>query len=174
MANSTISDPYDLSGDNAALHKTKIRGGRSAPYIMLRLYNQRVVYSDFSDADTSEALDLNATFTSNAFPANVIILAAWLQLYDEFAGPSHTAVTLQLGDAGDPNGLIDATNVWTGAGLGRKVGLTTEVMTQELAYVPLLQIDTTADDVADLTSGDVGVFVLLIEIPLLAVGTIND
>lgn len=175
MANSTVVNPWGLNIDNS-IHADLVRqGGKSGrPYIMPRIYNQIVVYGDYSDADTSEALDLNATFTANAFPANVMITHAWLQLYETFGGGTVSAATLILGDAGDDNGLVASTNVFTGQALGIKVGVATEAITQETAYVPLLQLDTTDGNIDTLTSGAVGVFVSYIEIPSIPQGIVRD
>jgi hypothetical protein len=175
MANSTVVKPWGLGHDNAILKDLTRSGGKAGrPYIMPRLYNQIVTYADYSDSDTSEALDLNATFTSNAFPANVMMIGGWLQLYQTFGGGTVSAATLILGDAGDDNELVASKNVFTGQALGLKLGINTNVYPQEAAYVPLLQLDTTDGNIDTLSSGVVGVFIQWIEIPSIPQANVRD
>jgi len=123
-------------------------------------WSQRVKYSDYSDSDTSEALDLNATFTGNLFPKNVTITGAWVQRVTDFAGGSVSAATIILGDAADDNQLLTQLDVFTGAKATAELERTPAAAgfadggLWETGYVPLLQLDTTTANIDTLTAGE--------------------
>ena len=159
MANSNFPlKTGSANGGNAALINALRSGGviRNA-WMPIFLYSQLVSYSDFSDSDTSEELDLNATFTSNLFPANVVRRAAYIYVAEDFAGGSVSAATVELGDTGDPNGLLTSTNVFTGA-TNNWVGTPAAAEAEqrvELAFAPTLTLTTTDGNIDTLTAGKV-------------------
>lgn len=113
-----------------------------------------VKYSDFSDADTSEELDLNVTFPKRALPTNIRIRDTYAELVQEFAGGTVSAATVEVGDTGDPNERFTALNVFTGAGTGLKT-VTEGALPRsfEAAYAPVLKLDTTGGNINTLTAG---------------------
>lgn len=141
----------------------KAMSGSYPPIALGYWWIQRVRYSDYSDADTSQSLSLNVAFPHNAFPAAVFILpGAYIDLIEVFAGGSVSAATMILGDTNDDNGLLTSSNVFTGATLGRTVTPTAAEYPDTLyesQYVPLLQLDTTTDNIDTLTSGIVDVYI---------------
>lgn len=130
----------------------------TGPWLPELIWTETVSYSDYSDADTSESLDLNATFTSNLFPSNVFLTVAWLEIITAFSGGTVSAATMILGDAGDDNGLITESSVFTGAsGLVQAGGAESYRSTLEASYTPLLQLDTTGGNINTLAAGEVRV-----------------
>lgn len=161
MANSTF--PIPIGKKNGANRDAldAIRTERF-PFIHapIYVYEQIVQFSDYSDSDTSEALDLNATFTGNAFPANVLVWGAWLDHITDWAGGSVSAATLELGDVAATQELVAATSVFTGVGASLLAGVAGYGPKLEAAYVPLLELNTTTDNIDSLTAGKTRVCIL--------------
>ena len=108
-------------------------------------------------AATAQAIDLNVAFPALQFPLNVQCGEAYIRRTTDFAGGSITAMTAQVGDAGDPNGLVTAVDVFTGAAATAShsgtVAAAEYAMHVELAFVPLLTLSTTGDDLDQLEPG---------------------
>ena len=110
-------------------------------------------------AATEQAINLNTAFPSTAFPENVQCGQAYIKRVTDFAGGSATAVTAEVGDAADDNELVTALDVFTGAVATQVYEDTPSAanyaMHIESAYVPLLTLTVTGDNVDDLTAGSV-------------------
>jgi hypothetical protein len=133
---------------------------------------QRVRYSDFDDADTSEVLNLATAFPQNPFPDDVFLSFspfAYLDLREVFAASGLTDADFILGITGDTNGLVEVQAVETGQALGRKFapGTLYTVATLDRAGSTelLLQLDTAGANIDALTSGIVDVYVPYILMP---------
>jgi hypothetical protein len=154
-------NPWGLNADPALIledHKQALY-----PYIPIKVWHQIVRHSDFTTVGVEQALDLNATFTTNTFPTNVIVIGGYGRLFEVFAGGTISACTVELGDAGNDNEIITATDVFTGASLARQLGL--NINTQEAAYTPLLTMTATAGNLSTTESGIYGVYILYIDLP---------
>ncbi len=110
--------------------------------------------TDLAAAVTQE-IDLNVAFPNNTFPTNVQRGEAYIKREVDFSGGTITAINASVGDANDPNGLVTATNIFTGAGEGYfgSPAAAEYAMQPESAFVPTLTLDTTGDNVADVTAG---------------------
>jgi hypothetical protein len=122
---------------------------------------RRVLYTRFTDADTSQVLNLHTLFT---FPANVWLANSghYLNLRQVFAAPSLTDADLILGVSGDTNGLAEAVAVETGQSLGIKSpgGTFDEAVGLFNAqHEPLLQMDTVGANLSAFTTGIVDVHI---------------
>lgn len=146
---------------NATMIKRAMTG--SPPLSLAYWWVQRVRFSNFTSAATSQALDLSATFASNAFPTNVFLCAgSYVDLIQVFSGGAVATATVILGDAGVTNGLLTSSNVFTGATLGATVTPSATEYRQfnfESAYVPLLTLTTTVGNVNACTQGIVDVYI---------------
>jgi hypothetical protein len=124
---------------------------------------QRVTYEHFTDADTSQVLTLNTLFPENPFPPDVFLLdVAYFDLREVFAAPTLTDLDFILGITGNTNGLIEVTAVETAQDLGVKApggDLYAAATRYQAAMSPLLQADSTADNLADMTSGVVDIYI---------------
>jgi hypothetical protein len=129
----------------------------------------RVLYSDYSDADTSQALNLadladtlvaaGSPRTSGAIPDDALFGYWCADLKQVFAGGTIATATVILGYSGDDNGYLTSTNVFTGATLGRKRTAAAALWTpQPLAGDPLLQLDTTVGNISTATTGAIDIF----------------
>lgn len=139
----------------------------------IRYWRRNVRIGDFTAAaSTSDEIDLFADITAAAlgrlgqsgdFPANVWINVAppYIRRITAFAGGAVSACTAEVGDTGDPNGLVTATNVFTGASAGI---VTTPSAAEygarfEAAYAPTITLRTTTANVSVLTAGELEVVI---------------
>jgi len=136
----------------------------------------RVLHSDYTEADGSQALNLAdladtlvASSTggrrcSGALPDTASNFGFWTcDLREVFAGGVISAATMILGYSGDDNGYLTSTNVFTGATLGRKKTAAAALWgMQPLAGDPLLQLDTTTGTVAAATTGCIDVYAMFL------------
>lgn len=137
------------------------------------VWRRNVRIGDFTGAAaTSQALNLFTGLTATAlarpgqsgdFPANAWINTAmgpYIRRITDFSGGSSTAVSVQLGDAGDPNGLLTTTSVFTGVGAGISwtPAAAEYARRPEDAYAPILTI-TSDVNIAALTAGELEVVI---------------
>jgi hypothetical protein len=123
----------------------------------------RVDFDDLTAAATSEVITfaeaiVNHPTGAEAVPTNARVMFAWINLLEEFAGGSVSAITMDLGDAGNDDELVAAEDVFTGASTGVKTGAGAYTLgTFEAAYTPILTFEATDDNVVNLTAGAVEV-----------------
>ncbi len=122
------------------------------------------VESTFTVADLTTASATEAESIAN-FPADAYPLRADIIIGEYFTGGAATAVTAQIGDTGDPNGLVAAVNVFdtstVGSSLQNAGELTDGVEAEygstgpslEAAYAPEVLFTVTTDTADDLTAG---------------------
>jgi hypothetical protein len=122
----------------------------------------RVEYTDFSETDTSETITWAAAAAFHpqgslgSIPANAKIMDAWVVRIADFAGGSVTAVTVDLGDSGNDDELLDAADLFTGAKATAAVSNADGIYSLgsiESAYVPQLVFTTVGANLDDLTAG---------------------
>ena len=123
-----------------------------------------VTHADLTAAATSQVLDWDdlvaAAFREGSVPTNARVMYAWGNLLTEFSGGSVSACTLSLGDGGAATELLNAVNVFTGAGAGLKTKNGAYTLgTFEADYDAKITVTTTDDDVADLTAGAIELFI---------------
>lgn len=108
-------------------------------------------------AAVTQEIDLNVAFPTLVFPENVQLGQAYLKRQVDLAGGAITAVTAEVGDTGDPNGLITALDVFTGAAATATYSDTIAAaefgMHVEEAFIPTLSLVSTT---ANLDQLDVG------------------
>lgn len=169
MANSTFPIRLGPKGTSNARVLNALRSGR-IPYAAGWRYwhHFRVQAGDFTgDADTDQTLDLNVLYPANAFPANVLRLSgAYLRIDTGFSGGAVTDVDFEVGDAGDPNGLLTITPGFTGdEGLFTTPAAAEYAARIETAFAPTLRVVTTTANVSELDTGDVSVFIPFMPLP---------
>lgn len=161
-----MANPYPIGPGKAALANTKIGGGAVgwapgfnwlwAVDVQIKLIGGVPYVGDVAlTAATSQEVDLNVAFPGNAFPANVRINGCYIKRITDFAGGAITALTVQVGDTGDPNGLLTATSVFTGVGAGYTETTAAAQFAQRLetAFVPTLTLTSTTANLTALTAG---------------------
>lgn len=125
----------------------------SNPHVLWGYVEGTVGHATLTAEDTSEALDVDN------FPANAIPLHAIVTVGAYFTGGSVSDTDVEIGDSGDPNGLLTATNIFDGtkgspivaAGVEAEGGSTGPVL--ESAYSPQVLVTTTSDNVVNLDAG---------------------
>ena len=128
----------------------------------IRYHVVTVTHADLTDADTSQDIDLATADNGDAFPANAWILERYLVVGTDFSGGSVSALTCQVGDAADPDELLLATSVFTGA--ANNVPLASNGAAGygrwEAAYAPIARFTSTTDNLVNLTAGSVSIVIV--------------
>lgn len=125
----------------------------------------RVLYSDYSDTDTSESLDLttlaSTRFTPaiDALPTNIWVDGAVIDVVELFDGGTISDVKAILGISGDDNGLVEEVDVGQGESTGRKTGAAPGAKLGQWfdTLTPLLQLDSTGGNLNTMTQGKLDV-----------------
>ncbi|MBK6920383.1 MAG: hypothetical protein IPH07_23485 [Deltaproteobacteria bacterium] len=137
------------NGGNSRLIRALQSGVIRDAFVGNWVWVQRLRETDFTpDADTAQSLTLSTLFPANPFPTNVIRENPLVYVASPAAGGSLSAVTLEFGDAADPNGLMTSTSIFTGAsGFLQTTGAAEFTSRFEAAFDPTVDIATTSDDV---------------------------
>lgn len=163
-----MSFPIKIGGrgrSNARVLQAE-RSGR-IPYAIGRLYwwQTIVAVGGFTgEADGVQEINLNTlAATRITFPTNVWREVGIIRPLTAFSGGTVNAATAELGDTNDPNGLVLASDIFTGSSL---LGLDVTSPTaaeflprHEAAFVPALTIRTTAGNTNALTAGRLAVII---------------
>lgn len=105
-------------------------------------------------AGTAQEIALHTLWPRLLFPANVTIMrGASVRVRVNTAGL--TTCTIQLGDAGDPNGLVTASNLHTGTADRRIITPAAAEYEEhfEAAFEPTITLTSTVDDLDAATAG---------------------
>jgi hypothetical protein len=88
-------------------------------------------------------------------PANALILDSQVIRHADFAGGAISAVVVDVGDAGAPNELQAAVDVFTGAKATADINMSTPALpiSEPLAYAAQVTITSTGADLSELTAG---------------------
>lgn len=145
---------------------------QSSPVLSLESYTvgilrygyltQEITHADLTAAATTEAISITG------FPANAYPIHGRVGLKVAFSGGSVSELTVQLGDTADPDGLMTAVSVFTGASLdqlgaaGIEAGIGTAAL--ESAYAPEALFTATGDNVVNLDAGKLEVRIAYIQI----------
>jgi len=146
------------SGNPFKYEKTALASGTSLGH---KVFTQTFTAADFTAVAVTQ--EINCT----GFPANVQVDFAYLELDTCFSGGGASSATIQIGDAGDPNGLMTAKSVFTG------VPTTLPIFADgaersphaEAAFVPSVTL-TSDVNVSTVTAGQCIVHIIYTEMPL--------
>ena len=135
-------------------------------FAKLHWWRKEVRIGDFTAAAAvTQEIDLHDDLTTAAqdrkgqsglFPANVILpFGAYLRRITDFSGGAVAPATASIGDTGDDNGFLTATNIFTGAGAGFVMtsGAAQFAARPEAALIPTLALITTVANIDALTAG---------------------
>jgi hypothetical protein len=115
-----------------------------------------------TDADLTAAATTQ-TLPIGALPAGAQILGYRIGLTTPFTGGTASAVTVDIGDAGDVDAIADGCDVFAAAVDGEASALTDGIAPNKLfaASTTLnMVVNSTGDDVDNLTAGDMDVEVI--------------
>lgn len=168
-----MAHPYNLwNGDAAARYRQDELAGRIPdPPWEARLWRFRFDVRNLVSpaAATSQEVDLtDSADISNAkpFPAYMWLQHAHVIVVEDFAGGSVSALTLQLGDTGDPNGLLTASSAFTGVApaILRTTAAAQYALRNEAAFVPTVTLTATGDNIDALVAGIADICIPIIPI----------
>jgi hypothetical protein len=176
MANSTFR-PFIRKGGAALIHAMDKGNVRYAPAIPF-MWSQVVDFAESPgnvgavalDADGSSTVNLHTAYPDNLFPKNVVILWAGMYLQTDISGGVISAATVDFGDAGTADGLLDGTNVFTGAtnSWSDDSDEPEQDAHLETAFVPALTIATTTGNTNTITAGKLELFIMFVPLPEVA------
>lgn len=156
-------------------HDTEGAIGNTATIVETGPTLSATTFSGGRDGNLNAAAGSQVIALPAALPANSVVLAAVVDLIEEFAGGGAAAVTLDVGTPGDDDLYLAAVDVFTGAGTGTKqspAGVGFDIATGAQAGLPLLaaaatpQVTVAADvDILDLEAGIADVVLLVVSPP---------
>ena len=161
---SNVSYPFGLrvSMKNAVAASTEFNditivgfGAASKPLPEVHWHVQTLTHADFTAAAQNETVALTG------FPAGVDVTSGRITLNTEMSGGGVSSCVAEVGDAADIKGLMEGTDVFTGAGTGHKEMDGTEAGRHtEAAFTPTLTLTVDAGhNVAGLTAGSIDVII---------------
>jgi hypothetical protein len=169
MANSVFPIKIGRRGTSNARILNALRSGR-IPYAAGWRYwhDFRVQVGDFvGEGDTDQTIDLNVLYPTRAFPANVLRLSgAYVEITTGISGGSISDADLEVGDAGDPNGLLTITPAFTtNTGFFTTPAAAEYAARIETGFAPTLRVITTGGNASAITAMDVTVWIPFMPLP---------
>jgi hypothetical protein len=142
-------------------------------FLPIHYYYLPIAYTDFTGAGAVLTIDrvVSTQWPNRKFPANVHPLenpAPIVDLEEEFAGGAVATCVLDAGNAGDLDGLVDAVNVFTGAGTGIKDAKNdtgTDLYDFQAALNMTVTLTTTVANLDQLTSGKATIYIPCTAVP---------
>lgn len=142
-------------------------------FLPIHYYVLRFTYADFVGAGAVLTIDrvVSTQWPQKKFPANVHPLENPGPVFDleqEFAGGAIATCVISAGNAGDKDGILEDTNVFTGAGTGIKDGKNdtgTDLYDFQSALNLTVTITTTVANLDQLTSGIATLYVPCTAVP---------
>jgi hypothetical protein len=127
--------------------------GGTSQKLVTRLISKRFTHEDFTAAATSD------TEAFESWPSGPVwFLEGWVDLDQAFAGAGPvTAATIDLGDAGDPDELIDGVDVFATLG-AKSVRGARAYGYFEAGHTPIVTLTLTGGNCSALTAGEVTVY----------------
>jgi hypothetical protein len=142
-------------------------------YVPTHYYVLPIAYTDFTGAGAVLTIDrvVSTQWPNRKFPANVHPLenpAPIVDLQVEFAGGAVATCVLDVGNAGDLDGIVDNLNVFTGAGTGIKDGKNdtgTDLYDFQAALNLTVTLTTTVANLDQLAAGKATIYIPCSAVP---------
>lgn len=174
MANLTIptSSVPGTDSQQGSRQLNAIRRG-AIKFLPIHYYVLRMTYLDFKGAGAVLTIDrvVSTQWPNKKFPANVHPLenpGPILDLEEVFAGGAIASAVMSAGNSGDKDGILEDTNVFTGAGTGIKNGKNdtgTDLYDFQSALNLTVTLTTTTGNLDALTSGIATLYVPCTAVP---------
>jgi hypothetical protein len=117
----------------------------------------KINHGDLTAAALTESKTWAALVAANGGsspPANARIVDCWINLRTAFSGGTVDSCVIDVGDAADPDELLSAIDIFTGASSGITVKDGVYALdTFESGYTPLVAVTTTTGNVVALSAG---------------------
>lgn len=121
---------------------------------------KQITIADLTDADAQQAIDFDS-----ALPATAFVIGAYAEVTTALSGGTLSACTADLGiKSGDTDGFLDAVNIFTGAAAKASVPRGAALPGIHVSGTPTIIVDSTGDDLDNITAGDVTFHVLYIDL----------
>lgn len=148
-------------------YKSVKNGGGLLP---IQWHKVTIEHSDLTAAATTESIDVSVDDDGNEIPDGSRIIGAGVKVwvpFDEAGGASISALTVQVGDAGDTDELFTATSVYTGtatAGQWLETGGAYTALTRESDYAVAALFTATGGNVSLLDTGRLEVWIAYVRL----------
>lgn len=120
---------------------------------------KQITHADLTDADTQQQIDF-----ASALPAGAFVIGAFAEVTTAMSGGSVSACTADLGiKSGDADGFLDAVDIFTGCAAKASVPRGVALPGHHGGGTPTIIVDSTGDNLVNLTAGDVTFHVLYID-----------
>lgn len=106
----------------------------------IKVHKATVRAADLTAAATSEAIDISTGDDGTDFPANAYVITAACRTLEAWSGTGISGTTLDIGDSGNPDELIDGANVHAVGYDSTPKGVYTPWTAEATAYVPLATV----------------------------------
>lgn len=126
--------------------------GGHAQKLVTKVLSLRVTHEDLTAAAVTQAISF-ATLPSGP----VWFLETWADLDEAFAGGSISALTIDLGDAGDVDEILDGVDGFATLG-SKSIRGARAYGYMEAGHTPIVTITATGDNVVNATAGEAVVY----------------
>lgn len=179
MANSRYPVPIGRAGSGSSARLIQAHEKGYIPHTVALIEEWRcdfdILLAGTLDEDTTQEFDLHDYIADNPtagilFPANVVRCSP-CKVWVELEGDGATTIAVEVGDTGDPNGLLTTSNVHnsgSGVWLASTPSAAEYARRIESAYIPTLSITTTTENVDDLTAFRCTILIPFIKLPLVS------
>jgi len=137
----------------------RVNHGERAWLERVKKLTKQITHADLTDADTQQQIDFDSALPDGAF-----VIGAYAEVTTAMSGGSVSACNADLGiKSGDTDGLLDAIDIFTGAPSKASVPRGVAVPGYHGGSTPTIIVDSTGDNLVNLTAGDVTFVVLYID-----------
>jgi hypothetical protein len=119
----------------------------------IKVHTRTVTHADLTAAATSESIDISVGDDGLAIPADAMVIRASVQTLIAGAGPSITDIDVDVGDAGNPDELLDGADIDAVGYVQTPAGAYTPFTLEATPYVPLALFLLTGGNAVALTAG---------------------
>lgn len=153
--------------NNTSFKFSSYKAVKNAPGMLpIQWHKKTLTHADLTDADGSETEDVSVDDNGAEIPDGSYIIGAGVKLITPFSGGTVSAITVQVGDAGDPDELVTASDIFTGVAAGTwiQTGGAYVPMTRESDYAVAAVFTVTGDNAVNLTAGALQVWVAYVRL----------
>lgn len=147
--------------NDSSVKFTSYKSVKNNPGLLpIQWHRKTITTADLDAAGTSDTVDVSTDDDGAELPDGSYVLGAGVKVRTPFSGGSVSALTVSLGDSGDPDELLTASDVY-GASSGDwlETGGAYTPWTRESDYAVIATFASTGDNVDQLTAGEIEVWI---------------